>query len=374
MSGLSVLHVVGDGAAGGGTTVVLALLEGLLEAGARVRVATQLGSYLADEAARRGVGVLGLDFRRRSNSLRLTRDLAAAVEAGTIIHAHGARAGLPCALIPRSRSAALVYTVHGFHYLNKTGLARELARQAERFCIRRASATVFVSEHDRATGQTERLLLPSSRHEVIYNGAMPGPGARNGNGQPEYDIAFLGRLHRQKNPLILPDILKACRPLRPSLRVIGGGEMEDELRRRAYEGGVADQMLFLGAQDHGSAISHLARARVMLLPSLWEGLPVSVIEAMHLGLPVVASRVPGTDELVVHGSTGLLVDRDDAAGYAAALNRLLSDHALRASMGEAGQQRAREMLDVAAQVRRHLALYESLLSEPRRHSFRAEAA
>ena len=95
----------------------------------------------------------------------------------------------------------------------------------------------------------------------------------------------------------------------------------------------------------------------MLLPSLWEGLPVSVLEAMHRGIPVVGSAVPGTDELVVDGETGFLVPVADVDAYADRIRRLLTESGLRARMGATAIARARASFSTEAQLAAHMALY-----------------
>ena len=118
-----------------------------------------------------------------------------------------------------------------------------------------------------------------------------------------------------------------------------------------------EQVTFLGALEHADALAALAQARVMLLPSLWEGLPVSVLEAMHRGIPVVASNVPGTDELVIDGRTGYLVPTQDAQAYAERIARLLADAPLRARLGAEAIVRAREHFSIDGQLAAHAALY-----------------
>jgi glycosyltransferase involved in cell wall biosynthesis len=195
---------------------------------------------------------------------------------------------------------------------------------------------------------------------VIHNGTAVGRTVLPAAGRSRFDIAFLGRLHPQKNPMILPEILRAMQPLRPRLAVIGGGECEAALRAGMANAGLDAQVTFLGAQSHDQALAALAQSRIMLLPSRWEGLPVSVIEAMQLGIPVVASRVPGTDELVVEGKTGHLVGVDDVEGYAQRLGALLGDEAACRRLGAAAMLRVAEGFTLDRQVDLHAALYRRL--------------
>src|SRR6185312_7913900 len=109
------------------------------------------------------------------------------------------------------------------------------------------------------------------------------------------------------------------------------------------EAGLGERLRLLGYREDVAAV--LAAADVFVLPSYFEGLPMSVIEAMLCGLPVVASDIPGPREQVVNEVTGLLVPPRDVAPLAAALRRLANDRVLRAAMGAAGRARAVALFD-----------------------------
>ncbi len=355
---LEVLQVIGDGSLGGGTTAVLSLSQELSERGVAVTIASQRASHIIAQARERGLRTLELEFGTRRQSGRIAQSLANYLRNSppAVVHAHGARAGLPVSMLPRDIGRSRIYTVHGFHYRQKPAGIRHVAKMVERFCIRRAMATVFVSNSDAQIARQEGLIADEGRCHVIRNGCREAEAAI-APGRPGFDIAFLGRLHHQKNPLILPEILAALRPACPTLCVIGTGEYETELRRRLGEAGLTDQVTFCGARPHAEALDILSSARVMLLPSRWEGLPISVVEAMHRAIPVVASNIPGTDELIVDGQTGYLVDIEDARGYADRLRRLLTDERQRREMGQTALRHAREHFSLEPQVRAYLSLY-----------------
>ncbi len=162
-----IFQIIADGRPGGGTTAVLTLSRRLAAHGVEIVMATQQGSYLADQAARAGFLVFGLDFARRMNTFglagkirRLLRDTQPA-----LVHVHGGRAGLPLALIPHP--CPVIYTVHGFHFMHKRGPAYWLAYMAEALCIARADCTVLVSDADREIADQRKLL--QGRHQVIKN-------------------------------------------------------------------------------------------------------------------------------------------------------------------------------------------------------------
>jgi glycosyltransferase involved in cell wall biosynthesis len=123
--------------------------------------------------------------------------------------------------------------------------------------------------------------------------------------------------------------------------------------------GLAERVRFLGARQDVAEV--LAEAQVFALATHWEGLPLSVLEAMRSGLPVVATDVGGVKEAVVEGETGFLVGRGDEAGFRERLARLLQDPRLRASLGEAGRKRYEEAFTLERMLRETWRLYEEIL-------------
>ena len=359
-----IVHVLGDGRAGGGTTVVFDLCRLLKQQGEAMTIVTQSGSRLAREAGAGGLSVVELDFSHRYRTPVVAVALGRALRQirPAVVHAHGARAAAPVALLPRALAPRFIYTVHGFHYRRKPPPVRQLAWLSEAFCIARAGCTVFVSDADFAHARSAGLLSHSREQRVIKN-AVSVEVDTLADRPKVYDIGFLGRLHFQKNPLILAEILKALRPLRPSLCVIGGGALAGELRSRLAAAGLSDQVTLCGECDRATALRTLSLCRTQVLPSRWEGHPLALIEAMHLGLPVVASDVSGTAEIVAEGETGYLVAAEDADAYADRLRRLLADPVLREKMGQEARRRAARDYSLDRMVRAHLEVYTAAPAE-----------
>ena len=173
---MRVLHVMADGRAGGGPTVVLTLCEQMRKEGIEVGVATTESSYLHERCLALEVPVFDMDFSRRTATWTLRGQLERVARdfAPHVVHAHGARSALPVALIAPRKRPPLVYTVHGFHHSAKSWPARPAARLAEKLCIARAAATIFVSRGDQELA-TREGLRSSGPQQVIYNGvAIPG--------------------------------------------------------------------------------------------------------------------------------------------------------------------------------------------------------
>jgi glycosyltransferase involved in cell wall biosynthesis len=175
-------------------------------------------------------------------------------------------------------------------------------------------------------------------------------------------VGAVGRLWPQKRVKDLiwaTDLLHVIRN-DAHLLVIGDGPQRDVLERYARQCQIADHVHFLGTRNDVPRL--MPHFDLLWLASGFEGLPNVVMEAMATGVPVVASDIAGTNELVVSGETGFLVPLGDRAAYARCAHKILEDTALRARLGAAGRQRIESKFSVDAMVAAHAALYRELLA------------
>jgi glycosyltransferase involved in cell wall biosynthesis len=148
-------------------------------------------------------------------------------------------------------------------------------------------------------------------------------------------IVCVARLDAPKDHALLLKALATVKGVTWVLELIGDGPLTDEVQQMVRALGLTDRVLFSGLCNDVPA--RLARADVFVLVSNWEGLPLSILEAMRASLPVVASNVGGVAESVTDGMTGYLVPKGDREVLADRLARLLGDAALRRQMGRAGR-------------------------------------
>lgn len=176
-------------------------------------------------------------------------------------------------------------------------------------------------------------------------------------------LGAMGRLHPQKGFSDLLAALVQVREAIPSVRLllVGDGGLRDSLETQAREMGLSGLVTFAGMRTDVPEI--LSALDVFVLPSLWEGMPNVLLEAMAAGLPVVATAVGGTPEVVVDGVTGLLVPPRDPAALAQAIATVLRDADVRRRMGEAGRERVERCFSLEEMVRRTEDLYEELIRE-----------
>ena len=358
-----ILHIVADGAPGGGTTNVLALLGDLrAHGGFELAFAVERGSYAFEQAQRLGVPAFGVDFARTRLPFAAARALGRVIAevAPGIVHVHGSRAGFFLACTPRgARFPRVVYTVRGYHFLGKPAVVRELAALAERVAHGRADVNVHVCAYDQALAERWHLLPRGARRQVIYNGIDRAdlPHAADTDLRV---VAFLGRLTAQKDPFLLAEIARGLDAAGYRLRVIGGGDLEGPFRARLRELRIESKVELLGSLARKDALAALASAGALVLPSRWEGLPIAPIEAMAIGIPVVAANVSGLPEIVESGVSGELVDERRPEPYVAALRRLCEDADYRARTIAAGLRVVEAKFLRARNLEAHARLYGSL--------------
>jgi glycosyltransferase involved in cell wall biosynthesis len=157
------------------------------------------------------------------------------------------------------------------------------------------------------------------------------------------------------------------------IAIAGRGELENELRARAAALGVTDRFHLLGLR--GDVDNVLAGADIFVLPSLSEGVPLALLEAMLAARPVIATAVGEVPTVLDHGRAGVLVPAGDAAALASALGGLLTDTDRRRQLSDAALQRASEEYSLDRMMERYIAIYAKLIARrPRSRSRRTDGA
>lgn len=237
---------------------------------------------------------------------------------------------------------------------------RWLARRTDAIVVNSAGVRDFYVQHG----------LPREKMAIIPNGveeALPATRPRDALlselGLPANArlLGAVGRLwpqKRLKDLIWAADLLKVIRD-DVHLLIIGDGPLRDRLERYRRQVHIEDRVHFLGHRsDVAEIMPHLD---VLWLASGYEGLPNVVMEAMAAAVPVVATDIPGTRDLVQTNVTGYLVPIGDRAGFAKYTQKLLDDDTLRRTFGAAGQSRMRDEFSVAKMIERYVAFYDQLL-------------
>jgi glycosyltransferase involved in cell wall biosynthesis len=334
---------------GGTPRTVQRLALGLGQRGRRVHVASLCSAVdIAAELESRGVPVVGFGIERRGVAMA-TRDLARFLRTTrpAVLHTFNFHANLLGRVVGAAlRLPGIVASERSVESAKPPWRVR-----GDRLTWRLAHRWTVNAE---AVGDVLRARerIDPRRIDVVPTGIdlarfEPRPRddgfrAAHGIGDTEALLVCVGRLDRYKGHDHLLDAFAKLARERPRARLVlvGDGRFRDALTARVRSAGLADRVCFTGAL--GDVRPALAAADVFVQASDEEGLPGAVLEAMAMGLPVVATDVGGTREAVEGGVTGLLVPARDAAALATAVTRLLDDPGLAARFASFGRKRVAE--------------------------------
>lgn len=277
-----------------------------------------------------------------------------------LIAAHSSKAGTLGRLAGRSLGVPVVFTVHGWAFTpGVPGPSAWMYRRIERAVAPLASRIITVSEFDRRLA-LEADVAPADRVVAVHNGMADVPPSLRADprGTPPR-LVMVARFGDQKDHRTLLRALAGLREQPWELDLVGEGELLAQTRALAASLGLADRVRFLGQRMDVDQI--LARSQAALLVSNWEGFPLSILEAMRAGLPVVASDVGGVAEAIQDGETGYLVSRADVEQVQDRIGRLLDSPELRARLGAGGRALFEQEFTLARCVGRTLAVYEDAI-------------
>jgi glycosyltransferase involved in cell wall biosynthesis len=350
-----ILQVVQELAPGGAERLVVALAAGAREAGHEMAVAAAPGPLAAELGLR--VHSLPLVERRPWRLPLAARAVrrAVAAEAPDLVHAHnpGMAAAVSLATLRGRRPPALA-TMHGVPEEDYPAAAR---------LLRLAGLPAVACGPGVAAGLAQRGY---SVLTTVVNGVSPAPEAlgreelerRYGLPRGGKVVVAAGRLVPQKNHVLAVRALAGVPGA--TLLVLGEGELRAEIERAAERAGVGARVVLVGVRPDARAV--LAAADALVLPSVWEGLPLVALEALAAGVPIVATAVRGVRELLTDGRDALLAPPGDAGAFAAALRAVLEDGALARRLAAAGAELAARHSE-EAMVAGYLDLYATLAAD-----------
>ncbi len=232
------------------------------------------------------------------------------------------------------------------------------SRELKRVVSRRLAGHIAVG--DGVAREIEHAFgLPNRSIATIYNGV---PDIALDTAEIPFDGSVVGALARFDHLKGIDVLLRAMLELGDaSLVLVGAGDQDLELRALATDLGLAERVLFTGWTDRARA--YLPTFDVVAVPSRSEAMGLTIIEAMLARRAVVATVVGSVGETVVDGVTGILVPPDDPHALAIAISRLLESAPTRASMGDAGRQRALSEFSVSRMARSYETLYSRIFTE-----------
>jgi glycosyltransferase involved in cell wall biosynthesis/aminoglycoside phosphotransferase (APT) family kinase protein len=306
------------------------------------------------------VGTIGIFPKSAFHAARLRRLGVQHVHAH--FATHGAQAAALVSRLSTPDDLPYSVTVHAHDvFVTQAGLRAKLDRAAFVRCISDFNANFLV----------QKVGIPPGRCRVLHCGIEPDRYARAPlPGRPgrarAARIACIASLQEYKGVTHLVEAVRLLREQAVDLacEVIGEGPLRARLQAQAAAARLGERIRFVGTRTQDDVAAAMRTADVFVLPSVvarsgqMEGIPVSLMEAMAAGVPVVATRLSGIPELVEDGETGLLVEPGDARALAAAIRRILDDPDAAAAMALRARARVRERFDVRAIVTQLAAAFE----------------
>ncbi|MBK8276993.1 MAG: glycosyltransferase [Nitrospira sp.] len=367
MKPLTVLHTIETSGPGGAEKLLLSLIDQLDRSEFQSKACLIKSGWLREQLEARGCETFIVPSRHTFDLALLLRFRQEILERGVdIIHAHEFAMNTYGSLASVLTGVPCVATQHGKNYFWK----KWRRRMAYKF-VARQSALVAVSDNVRSFVSGNVGLSPD-RIRMIYNGIDPRAHqpddavrlrirAELSLSPSTLVIGTVGNLYPIKGQSFLiramPTIVRSC----PTavLLVAGRGELREALQAEADALGVSAHVRFLGYRDDVPTL--LQGFDVFVLPSLSEGLPFSALEAMATGKPVVATRVGGTPEVIVDGTTGYLVPPEDSHELAEKILALLCDTSRARLFGQEGIRRVEKAFSLCVMVGQYQQLYRTLL-------------
>ena len=293
-----------------------------------------------------------------------------------IVHFHGTRAAMlgRMAAILTYHRPRIVYTIHGFHLIHYSNpLKRTPLLLVEKFLNHFTDVIICVSYLDKES-IIRRKVAKEDEIKVIWNGIDIErfrkikidrcAKKKEFNLPPDaFVLTMIGRLHPPKDHRTLLSAFRLVAPMLQNahLLIVGAGPLRAELKRYTQSLGLNGRVRFTGFRRDIAEI--LAITDIFVLSTLWEGLPLVLLEAMASAKPTVASDVGGNREVIVNGKTGLLVPSRDPEALAQAIIKLAEDPQEAREMGEKGLLRVKEHFGLEAMVKKNTELYEGLATK-----------
>tara|TARA_R100000306_G_scaffold62494_2_gene71192 strand:+ start:41814 stop:42908 length:1095 start_codon:yes stop_codon:yes gene_type:complete len=361
---MNILHAIETSGPGGAENFMLRLVQSQKAEGHQCRVLVIKPGWLTAQLER-----LNIDYdliplpRSLSAQWLLTVRRLMKTYRIDVVHTNEFAMNMHLALVARSLGVPHIATVHGKNYYTEKSVRRFFMRLTARL------STLVAVSHDIKSFLATDADIPASRVVVIENGIdvssyKPDPKVRAryraelGVADDEHMILAVGNLYPVKGHIHL--IEAAARLARNGARIkvfiAGRGKEEHSLQSRIDSLGLQAQCTLLGFRDDAREL--LWACDIFAMPSLSEGLPLSILESLAAERPVVASAVGGIPQVLTDGHTGLLVPAGNPKALAEALDKLIRNSELRTALSNHGLSLLAERYDAALMAKRYAELYQ----------------
>ncbi len=370
---IRVLQAIRQGQIGGGESHVLNLVNFLDKEQFEPIVLSFTPGPMVDKLRSMGIHTYVINGKSPIH-VQMWQQVKALLKAERIdlIHAHGSRANMNIAWAARQCHIPVIYTVHGWSFHpDQSFLVRNARLTAERMLTRWSEQTITVSDSNHKTGQQ---LIKGFQSKVVFNGIDTQrfhPDQSFKDIRAEYGIpsshtlvVFVARMTLQKDPITMIQAFKHIAERYPdiTLLMIGQGELDGEVTAAIEQHDLRNRVVRDGFRLDIPDV--LNAADIYCLPSLWEGQPIGLIEAMAIGKAVIATHVDGSKELVKDGHNGLLIDPQQPQQLTAAIERLHTNVLFRKKVAAQAYQTVTNRYNAGVMTRQIEDIYLNIVRSP----------
>lgn len=372
---MRILYVITLPDIGGAQTHLLEVACAMQKSGHDVQIVAGKYGWLTEQLEIKGIKISVIDELVREISLK--KDWATVYKIRNIIkkwhpdiiHCHSSKAGIVGRIAAFMEGVPSVFTAHGWAFTEGVPFfKRVLYSVIENIMLNITSKCFCVSEYDRCLAK-KWFLRDSHKIITVHNGIGDDGLQRDAivrmldNGSI-LRLIMVGRFSKPKDHMLLIksvyDINKKY-PGQVHLSLVGDGDLFAVANQYVVANNLGDFIVLLG--ESTCVDSLLTQSDVFCLISNYEGLPISIIEAMRAGLPVIASDVGGNNELVVDGVNGYLVSRGDRKGLVQAIEKLIKDRNLITEFGKRSQEKFRMEFTFSAMMQKIESAYRDVLKK-----------
>lgn len=275
-----------------------------------------------------------------------------------LVAAHSSKAGIIGRLAAASLNIPVIFTAHGWSFTEGVqNPQRYIYRAIERIVGNISTGVIAVSEYDRNLAIKE-LVIPERKLICIQNGVndLVKKGFKSERGD-EVNMIMIARFAPPKMQLQLLEVLNDLKHLPWIMTFVGDGPSRAEAEKFANENGLSHKVRFEGWQSEVDRL--LVQSDIFILLSEFEGLPLSILEALRAGLPVIATDVGGVKE-AVQEENGIVVSKTDSESLKIAIDRLIKDKGLRERLGARGRELYEEKFTFELMMEKTLAYYKTV--------------
>lgn len=356
---IRVMQAIRQGKVGGGETHMFELVSGIDKSSFSPEVLSFTPGPMVDQILKMGIPVhiieteKGFDWKIWGRVKKLLADRKI-----DIVHAHGTRANTNVFWAAKRLKLPLVYTIHGWSFhQDQSKLTKTVRELSEWFLTSQATSNICVSHSNQEDG-INRFNMKNST--VIFNGISTekfNPEGKYADIRKELNIpadktliGYIVRITLQKDPLTVIKAMKLVMEQTNDvfLLIVGEGDLKEKIIQMTHNYGLSSNVIFENFRQDVPDILHAID--IYCLPSLWEGLPIGVLEAMSMGKVIIATPIDGTKEIVTNNENGIFVPQQNPPLLAEAILNVHNNKQLQQRLSKNAIKTIHEKFTIAEMV------------------------